>query len=150
MKSPILPILVLSLGLALPSSRGRADDSVELVVLNAENWNAYVIPGKEADAIYGDIALRNRHLSAVIAFPAPTRHANRFSSAGDNQLFLAAELWWDQALGFLARDRVIQPLADSMERRRPIWSYQTAGPSGDDEPWPVTVPSMTSPRRRSR
>lgn len=49
---------------------------VELVQLNADNWNRFVPEGKEVDAIYGDYLLRNAHLTAVIAQPLATRHAN--------------------------------------------------------------------------
>ena len=44
--------------------------------LSAENWEALVPQGKEVDAIYGDTALQNQHLRAVIAQPVATRNAN--------------------------------------------------------------------------
>ncbi|MCA9037971.1 MAG: hypothetical protein KDA91_22750, partial [Planctomycetaceae bacterium] len=44
--------------------------------LTPENWNDLVPRGKEVDAIYGDIVLRNELITAVIANPASTRNAN--------------------------------------------------------------------------
>ena len=49
---------------------------VEIAVLNEENWDHFVPEGKEVDAIYGDVVLRNRFVTAVIARPVPTRNAN--------------------------------------------------------------------------
>lgn len=49
---------------------------VEVAVLDPSNYDDHATPGKEADAIYGDISLRNGFLSAVIARPLATRHAN--------------------------------------------------------------------------
>lgn len=50
--------------------------NVEVAVLNKNNWHQYVPKGKEVDAIYGDIVLRNDHLVAVIAQPLASRNAN--------------------------------------------------------------------------
>lgn len=50
--------------------------SAEWVQLDEQNWQRYVPEGKEVDAIYGDYLLRNAYLTAVIAQPLPTRHAN--------------------------------------------------------------------------
>lgn len=44
--------------------------------VSAQNYDALVPTGKETDAIYGDIALVNKSAKAVLALPAPTRHAN--------------------------------------------------------------------------
>lgn len=54
------------------------DDSppVELVLLTQENWDKYAPLGKEVDAIIGDVVLRNQYLTAVIAQPLDSRHAN--------------------------------------------------------------------------
>ncbi|MFG0333091.1 MAG: CehA/McbA family metallohydrolase [Maioricimonas sp. JB049] len=49
---------------------------VELVRLSEENWDQYVPEGKEVDAIYGDLVLRNDRIVAVIAQPLASRHAN--------------------------------------------------------------------------
>ncbi|MEI8381255.1 MAG: CehA/McbA family metallohydrolase [Planctomycetota bacterium] len=54
----------------------REDAPVEAVTLDASNFDEHATAGKEADAIYGDIALRNGFLTAVIAQPLATRHAN--------------------------------------------------------------------------
>jgi len=50
--------------------------SASVVILNEQNWDAAVPHGKEVDAIYGDAVLSNAYLTAVIANPVPTRHAN--------------------------------------------------------------------------
>ncbi len=49
---------------------------VQVAVLNEGNFDRLVPEGKEVDAIYGDIVLRNEHVTAVIAAPVPTRNAN--------------------------------------------------------------------------
>jgi hypothetical protein len=49
---------------------------VEVARLAESNWDRLAPRGKEVDAIYGDIVLRNEHLVAVIADPLPTRNAN--------------------------------------------------------------------------
>lgn len=53
-----------------------APEQAELFVLNESNWDDGAPQGKEVDAIYGDVVLRNKHLVAVIAQPLPTRKAN--------------------------------------------------------------------------
>jgi len=45
-------------------------------VLGAETWSELAPRGKEVDAIYGDLVLRNAQVVAVIADAVPTRHAN--------------------------------------------------------------------------
>ncbi|MFO0899978.1 MAG: hypothetical protein U0836_21305 [Pirellulales bacterium] len=50
--------------------------AADLVVLSAENWDAFAPAGKEVDAIYGDLVLRNDQVVAVIGQPVETRHAN--------------------------------------------------------------------------
>ena len=49
---------------------------VEAHVLTSSNWNDNVEDSKEADAIYGDLVLKNGVLTVVIAQPLATRHAN--------------------------------------------------------------------------
>src|SRR4051812_26245813 len=46
------------------------------VVLTPQTWDEFVPQGKEVDAIYGDIVLRNDKIVAVIADPVPGRNAN--------------------------------------------------------------------------
>lgn len=53
-----------------------ADQPVEIAVLSESNWDQFVPPGKEVDAIYGDVIIRNQYLTAVIAQPLATRNAN--------------------------------------------------------------------------
>ncbi len=58
---------------------GRLADepaAVEIAQLADSNWEQLVPQGKEVDAILGDYVLRNEHLTAVIAQPLITRHAN--------------------------------------------------------------------------
>jgi hypothetical protein len=52
------------------------DGGVEVAVLTDDNWDEYVPLGKEVDAIVGDIVIRNQYLTAVIAQPIASRHAN--------------------------------------------------------------------------
>ena len=51
-------------------------DKVEFAELSPATWQEFAPRGKEVDAIYGDVVLRNRYLTAVIAKPVPSRHAN--------------------------------------------------------------------------
>lgn len=58
------------------SQAQNTSDVVEVVALNDTNWDRFAPKGKEVDAIYGDIVLRNNYLTAVIAKPVATRNAN--------------------------------------------------------------------------
>ena len=51
-------------------------DATELTRLRKGAWDEFVPRGKEVDAIYGDLALRNEKVTLVIAAPLPTRNAN--------------------------------------------------------------------------
>lgn len=66
----VLPLIIAAL---CPSALAG---NVEVAVLNKNNWHEYVPKGKEVDAIYGDIVLRNDHVVAVIAQPLASRNAN--------------------------------------------------------------------------
>jgi hypothetical protein len=70
-----LPVCVLGLSLYL-ISQDQEHAPVEIAVLNEKNWDRLVPRGKEVDAIYGDIVLRNKYVTAVIAEPLGTRNAN--------------------------------------------------------------------------
>lgn len=50
--------------------------SVSAQQLTEDNYDQLVPAGKEVDAIYGDHAVSNQHMSAVIAAPRLTRNAN--------------------------------------------------------------------------
>ncbi len=50
--------------------------SAEVIRLDKENFAQYAPKGKEADAIFGDLVLKNDRITVVIARPIPTRHAN--------------------------------------------------------------------------
>ncbi len=55
----------------------RAETSAaELCIVTPENWRTVAPAGKEVDCIYGDIVLRNVHLTAVVARPVEGRNAN--------------------------------------------------------------------------
>jgi len=71
----LLGMCLAAAGLTL-QGQGRTDHLVEVVVLDESNWDEFVPEGKEVDAIYGDIVIRNGSLVAVIAAPSPTRNAN--------------------------------------------------------------------------
>ncbi|MEW4490116.1 CehA/McbA family metallohydrolase [Thalassoglobus sp. JC818] len=77
MRFIILGIVTLSLYVVGMAFSYEAEiDRVEVAILSEKNWDQFVPEGKEVDAIYGDIVLRNQHLVAVIAKPVPTRNAN--------------------------------------------------------------------------
>jgi hypothetical protein len=73
MRRPLPAVLALLLA---ATSTAPADDQVHVAVLGPATWDANVPAGKEVDAIYGDVVLRNEHVVAVIAQPKATRHAN--------------------------------------------------------------------------
>lgn len=50
--------------------------AAEIFTLTPDNWDAAAPQGKEVDAIYGDLVLRNDRLVAVVAQTAPWRNAN--------------------------------------------------------------------------
>jgi hypothetical protein len=49
---------------------------VEVVLLTQANWDKFAPQGKEVDAIVGDLVLRNKYITAVIAQPVESRNAN--------------------------------------------------------------------------
>lgn len=51
-------------------------NATEIAKLTAKNWDDFVPAGKEVDAIYGDYAIRNDVLTAIIAQPKQSRNAN--------------------------------------------------------------------------
>jgi hypothetical protein len=51
-------------------------EAAELTVLAPGNWTEFAPKGKEVDAIYGDLVLRNAKFVAVVARPGPNRNAN--------------------------------------------------------------------------
>ena len=59
--------------LAVLAAPARATD---LVALSPQTWERYVPQGKEVDAIYGDFAMVNDQIVAVIANPRRGRNAN--------------------------------------------------------------------------
>ncbi len=71
---PLLACLA-TLGIASPFA-ARPAAAVELIQLNETNWDEAVPQGKEVDCIYGDWALRNDKIVAVIAAAVHGRNAN--------------------------------------------------------------------------
>jgi hypothetical protein len=65
-------LLVLIMLAAFAASAPAAD----LVALSPQTWERYIPQGKEVDGIYGDFALANDQLMAVIANPVRGRNAN--------------------------------------------------------------------------
>lgn len=61
---------------ALTAFHERPLCAAEYAVINENNWQDLIPAGKETDAIYGDIVLRNDELVAVIAQPTAWRNAN--------------------------------------------------------------------------
>ena len=62
--------------LTLLSLLAMAPASVDLFILMPENAADVLPAGKEVDAVYGDLVLRNEHVTAVIAATVPGRNAN--------------------------------------------------------------------------
>lgn len=50
--------------------------AADLVALSPQTWDRYIPEGKEVDGVYGDFALTNDQLVAVIAYPKRGRNAN--------------------------------------------------------------------------
>lgn len=72
-------VLILGAAVGLGTARQATNDDggdVDIAILSETTWNRFVADGKEVDAIYGDVALKNDFLTAVIAQPIATRHAN--------------------------------------------------------------------------
>ena len=68
----ILTVTLLLLSCAFTSIVTAA----EVTRLTPKNWDEFVPAGKEVDAIYGDFAIRNDMLTAIIAQPKQGRNAN--------------------------------------------------------------------------
>src|SRR6202042_3727968 len=65
----LVPLVLLS---ACVGSARAAD----LVALSPQTWDRYIPQGKEVDGIYGDFAMVNDRIMAVIAHPKRGRNAN--------------------------------------------------------------------------
>ena len=76
MKAPFLRLAILAAVGPLWTLGHNPADSAEIARLSAENWESFAPQGKEVDAIYGDLVLRNGEITAVIAKPLSTRNAN--------------------------------------------------------------------------
>src|ERR1700748_3487164 len=50
--------------------------AADLVALSPQTWERYIPHGKEVDGIYGDFALANDQLMAVVPSPVRGRNAN--------------------------------------------------------------------------
>ena len=59
-----------AVALAWPAS------AADLVALSPQTWDRYIPHGKEVDGIYGDFAMTNDQIVAVIAHPKRGRNAN--------------------------------------------------------------------------
>jgi hypothetical protein len=64
------------LALALLAALAAPTRAADLVALSPQTWERYAPQGKEVDAIYGDFALVNDQLVAVVADPRRGRNAN--------------------------------------------------------------------------
>ncbi len=64
-------LILLGLLAYVPVSRGA-----DLVALSPQTWDRYIPQGKEVDGIYGDFAMVNDRIMAVIAHPKRGRNAN--------------------------------------------------------------------------
>jgi hypothetical protein len=80
----VVVVLLLGAMWCVVSSQEQELAPVEIIRLTDENWDATAPRGKEADAIIGDLVIRNRNLVAVIGRPISTRNVNVFvkSNAG--------------------------------------------------------------------
>jgi len=75
-RAAVITAGLLGAALAINASFQKRSGDVQIARLNAENWDTFAPRGKEVDAIYGDVVLRNDHLTAVIAQPLASRNAN--------------------------------------------------------------------------
>jgi len=64
------------LAVALALFVAPAAHAAELAILGPDNWDQFAPQGKEVDAIYGDVVLRNEKVTVVIAQAVATRNAN--------------------------------------------------------------------------
>ncbi len=71
--TPFPLLMLLAFCLATSAQWGTAG---ERTTLRENNWEEFVPEGKEVDAIYGDIVLRNRLIVAVVGNPVGSRNAN--------------------------------------------------------------------------
>ncbi|MDR3632556.1 MAG: CehA/McbA family metallohydrolase [Isosphaeraceae bacterium] len=64
------------LALGLLAACAATTRAADLVALSPQTWDRYIPQGKEVDGIYGDFALTNDQLVAVVAHPKRGRNAN--------------------------------------------------------------------------
>ncbi len=77
MRLSLLFVMLLTLlAAAFAISADSDSETVEVSILTEQNWDKFAPQGKEVDAIYGDIVLRNNFVTVVIARPVSTRNAN--------------------------------------------------------------------------
>lgn len=75
-RNPLAPIVVILILVSCFVVNLRLSIAAEVVSISDKNWQDYAPRGKEADWIYGDYAMRNDKIVAVIADPVRTRNAN--------------------------------------------------------------------------
>jgi len=68
-------VAVIAVAIGLRAAFERSG-KVEIARLAEDNWDEFVPEGKEVDAIYGDMVIRNDYLTAVVAQPTAQRNAN--------------------------------------------------------------------------
>ncbi len=66
----------LMFGMLLVGLGANAVHAAEVFLITPENYDKIVPQGKEVDAIYGDVLIRNESLVCVVAKPVPGRNAN--------------------------------------------------------------------------
>jgi hypothetical protein len=64
------------LALTLPAILAAPSPAADLVALSPQTWERYLPHGKEVDCVYGDFALANDQIIAVVAHPKRGRNAN--------------------------------------------------------------------------
>ncbi|MBL8812437.1 MAG: CehA/McbA family metallohydrolase [Planctomycetaceae bacterium] len=95
-----------------PLATAQTPGPLRIEELTADNWEQLVPAGKEVDAIYGDYALHNDLITAIIARPLASRNANMtVKTVGGSLIDLAwREAESDQLSAFYParRNRVFQ------------------------------------------
>src|SRR5262245_14258297 len=74
--TPIRLVAAWGLFVGIVGGLTNSSQAAEVAILSESTWDEFAPGGKEVDAIYGDIVLRNDKLVAVIAAPVDGRNAN--------------------------------------------------------------------------
>ncbi|MCA9064776.1 MAG: CehA/McbA family metallohydrolase [Planctomycetaceae bacterium] len=142
--------LLLLLTLPRQLSAFAQESDLRAEQLTESNWDQLVPAGKEVDAIYGDFALRNQHIRAVIAQPLATRNANMtVRTIGGALIDLTARSFESDQLSAYYPSRRTVTFTDAKAEVSDQEARVTVSAAGSDTKPAITVVYSLTPDSRS-